>query len=286
MRHLPDISIRQLEYLVAVADHDTWSDAAGAVGVSASALSQGLSELERRVGVELFEPQGRRRVLRATARPVLDHARQVVALTGDLVAWSDRVRHAEVGRLRVGLVDVAAVEHYPDVLRRFRSDLADVELSLSVAPSADLLAELRAGRLDLIVCVDPPTWPAGLVVTPLRDEPIVVYAPAGTRIGSPAEWGPWVLFPADSHTRSQIIDALRSRGAPVQVVADSHQASVLRQMVALGLGWTVLPQASASVDDDLVAGPVLFQRRLVLARRDGAVLDPAAAELARRLVAD
>ncbi len=285
MRHLPDISIRQLEYLVAVADHDTWSEAAGAVGVSASALSQGLAELERRVGVELFEPQGRRRVLRASAQPVLDHARQVVGLTSDLVAWSDRVRRADIGRLRVGMVDVAAVDHFPDVLRTFRAEFPGVELSLSVAPSADLLAELRAGRLDLIVCVDPPEWPAGVRVTPLRDEPIVVYAPAGARIGAPASWGPWVLFPDDSHTRQQIIAALRDLGAPVQVVADSHQAGVLRQMVALGLGWTVLPQTSESAADDLVTGPVLFQRRLVLAQRDGAVVDPAAAELARRLIA-
>ena len=52
---LPDLSIRQLEYLVAVADAPTWADAANAVGVSASALSQGLAELERRIGIDLFE---------------------------------------------------------------------------------------------------------------------------------------------------------------------------------------------------------------------------------------
>ena len=78
---LPDLSIRQLEYLVAIADAPTWAVAASQVGVSPSALSQGLAELERRVGVDLFERHGRRRVLRPSALPVLDHARQVVALT-------------------------------------------------------------------------------------------------------------------------------------------------------------------------------------------------------------
>lgn len=283
VRNLPDLSIRQLEYLVAVADHDTWSAAAASVGVSPSALSQGLAELERRIGIELFEPAGRRRVLRSTARPVLDHARQVVALTDDLVTWADRVRGSRAGRLRLGLVDVAALEHYPDVLRSFREEFADVELTLSVEPSADLLADLRAGTLDLIVCVDPPEWPSGIDVTPLLEEPITVFAPIGTEIGPPATWGPWVLFPPSSHTRHQIIAALRATGAPVQVVADSHQVGVLREMVALGLGWTVLPVSSAPVDD-MVAGPVLFQRRLVMARRSGSVSDPAVDELARRLV--
>ena len=146
---LPDISIRQLEYLVAVADSPTWAVAAESVGVSASALSQGLAELERRVGVDLFERDGRRRVLRVTAQPVLNHARQVVSLTGDLAGWADRLRSARSGRVRLGMVDVAAVDHYPDVLRAFRRDRPDVELRLSVAPSAALLDELRAGALEI-----------------------------------------------------------------------------------------------------------------------------------------
>jgi DNA-binding transcriptional LysR family regulator len=279
---LPDLSIRQLEYLVAVADHDTWAEGAAAVGVSPSALSQGLAELERRVGVELFEPDGRRRRLRPSAAPVLDHARQVVSLTRDLVAWSNRVRDAQRGRVRVGMIDVAAVDHYPDVLRAFRTDRPDVELTLSVAPSAPLLDDLRAGALDLVVCVDPPSVPAGIELEPLRDEPIVVYAPEGTRVGKPTTWGPWVLFPQGSHTRHQIIERLREMGAPIRVAADSHQPDVLREMVGLGLGWTVLPAASEG-SDQLVRGPTLFDRALVLARRSGAVTDPAADELAARI---
>ena len=282
VRNLPDISIRQLEYLVAVAEHDTWAQAAAEVGVSASALSQGLAELERRVGVELFEPDGRRRRLRASARPVLDHARQVVSLTGDLAAWSDRVRTARRGRVRVGMIDVAAVDHYPDVLRDFRADRPDVELTLSVAPSAPLLDDLGAGAIDLVVCVEPPDPPVGVELERLRDESIVVYAPAGTRVSDPGGWGPWVLFPDGSHTRHQIIEHLRALGAPLRVVADSHQPDVLRQMVGLGLGWTVLPPVSER-GDDLVRGPALFDRTLVLARRSGAVTDPAVDELADRL---
>lgn len=283
---LPDITIRQLEYLTAVADSPTWAVAAEAVGVSPSALSQGLAELERRVGVTLFEPHGRRRRLRTAAQPVLEHARQVVALTADLAAWSERVRSARSGRVAVGMVDVAAVEHFPDVLRAFRRERPGVQLTLSVAPSADLLDDLRTGRLDLVVCVEPFDAPAGIELTPLRQEPIVVWAPAATTIGPPSAWGPWVLFPEGSHTRHQIVERLRALGSSLQVVADSHQADVLREMVGLGLGWTVLPVRS---DDDgsdgLVRGPVLFDRTLVAARRAGSVADPAVDELAELLLA-
>lgn len=282
VRQLPDISIRQLEYLVAVADSPTWAVAATNVGVSASALSQGLAELERRVGVDLFQAEGRRRALRDAATPVLDHARQVVSLTGDLADWAGRMNSSSTGRVRLGMVDVAAVDHYPEVLREFRRDRPDVEFTLSVAPSASLLDDLRAGALDLAVCVEPATTVPGIEFAALRTEPIVVYAPAGTTIGPPSMWGPWVLFPEGSHTRHQIIDRLQAVGAPLRVAADSHQANVLREMVSLGLGWTVLPAASESTSDDLARGPVLFDRTLVLARRAASVTDPAAEDLAGR----
>jgi DNA-binding transcriptional LysR family regulator len=181
------------------------------------------------------------------------------------------------------MVDVAAVKHYPDVLRAFRTERPDVEMMLSVAPSAALLAALRSGELDLIVCVEPPDWPAGIESEPLLSEPIRVFAPVGTEIAAPATWGPWVIFPRGSHTRFQIVQHLTSLGSPVDVAADSHQTDVLRQMVSLGLGWTVLPESAA--DGALVVGPAILDRRLVIARRTGAIHDPAADELAERLIA-
>lgn len=272
---LPDLSIRQLEYLVAVADESTWARAAARVGVSPSALSQGLAELERRVGVALFDRDGRRRQLRDSAHPVVAHARQVLALTGDLTDWSQRMRHGLGGRVRLGLIDAAAVVHFPDTLRRFRAEHPDVELRLRVAPSGDLLALLRAGELDLVVCVDLPSEPA-LAIEPLLDEPLAVYAPPGTALGPPAEWGPWVVFPEGSHTRGLVVTELARIGAPLDIVGESHQPEVLREMVRLGLGWTVLPTSQAeSGDRPLPDGHRLGSRRLVVARRPGTIEDPA-----------
>jgi DNA-binding transcriptional LysR family regulator len=280
VKHLPDISIRQLEYLVAVAECDTWAEAATSVGVSASALSQGLGELERRVGVRLFEPEGRRRVLRRAAEPVLHHARQVVSLTGDLMAWSQRVQGGRRGTVRVGMVDVAAVVHFPQILAAFRSERPEVDLVLNVAPSASLIADLQRGALDLVVCVEPPAEAPGIELEPLFTEPLAVFAPPGSSIGQPSGWGPWVLFPEGSHTRAQTERTLAAAGAPLRIAAESHQPDVLRQMVHLGIGWTVLPVSQA---DDLLPGPVLFDRQLVVGRRTGVITDPAVDDIADRL---
>ena len=282
---LPDISIRQLEYLVAVADSPTWAAAADSVGVSASALSQGLSELERRIGVALFESVGRRRQLRSTAQPALDHARQVVSLTRDLTRWAKRLESAQSGRIAVGMIDVAAIEYFPAVLRSFRHDRPDVELRLSVAPSRRLLDDLQSGRLDLVVCVAPPEQVVGIETITLMSEPLVVYAPPGTRIGPASTWGPWVLFPDDSHTRRLVVERLARLGAPVEVVAESHQPEVLREMVVLDLGWTVLPRSQGEAGATTpTVGEQLLERDLVIATRAGSVRDPAADALSSALL--
>jgi len=281
---LPDISIRQLEYLVAVAEAPTWAAAADRVGVSASALSQGLAELERRVGVELFESVGRRRILRATVTPVLEHARQVLALTRDVSTWAERLRTAQSGRVRLGMIDVAAVVHFPDVLRTFRAERIDVEFMLSVAPSRSLLDDVQRGALDLAVCVEPPEPIVGVDTTSLLSEPMIVYGPPDSTIGAPSSWGPWVLFPSDSHTRRLVVERLSALGAPVTVAAESHQPDVLREMVLLGLGWTVLPRSQGESERGaMTVGDQILERKLVLARRAGVVTDPAVDELAPRL---
>jgi DNA-binding transcriptional LysR family regulator len=283
-RPLPDLSIRQLEYLVAVADAPSWALAAEGVGVSPSALSQGLAELERRLGVPLFERDGRRRRIRESAQPAVSHARHVLGLTGDLADWATRIASGTSGRLRLGMIDAAAVGHHSDVVRAFRGSHPDVDLRLRVAPSAPLIDLLISGELDLVVCVEPPSAIPGVDTEVLLSEELAVYGPPGADFDAPSTWGPWVLFPNGSHTRSVVVDALARLGAPLEVAAESHQPEVVREMVRLGSGWTVLPTIQAERGDRaLPPGQPLTRRRLVMATRSDSVRDPAADEFAELL---
>jgi DNA-binding transcriptional LysR family regulator len=285
--NLPNLTVQQLEYLVAISRSRTWADAAAGLGVSPSALSQGLAELERRVGVTVFERDGRRRVIAPGAHEVLAHAEAVVSRTRDLARWAAGVREGSVGQVRVGMTDVAALHHFADVLRRFRRDHPSVDLRLTVAPSGPLLDDLARAALDLVVCVAPPRPVEGIEVTDLLAEPLRAYAPPGADPSTPpAAWGPWVTFPEGSHTRHIIATGLAALGAPFDVVAQSHQPEVLREMVGLGLGWTVLPTAQAESGEKRLV-PVrnrpVAERRLVLALRHDAHLGPAAESLAAAL---
>jgi DNA-binding transcriptional LysR family regulator len=263
-------TIQQLGYLVAVSDSATFSEAAVSVGVSTSALSQGLAELERRLGVRLFERVGRRQVVRSESDAVLAYARRVVADTRDISRWVHELKGGRIGRLRVGMIDAAAVEHFADQLRSFRRANDELDLMLSVAPSAELLDRLARGDLDLAVVVQPENPTDTFEFVSLLDEDIVVVPPEGVAIGEPNTWGPWVLFPTGSHTRSLIEHELRLRGAQVDVVAESHQPDVLREMARLGVGWTALPAVQArGRRSKSTPTEVLTRRRLVVARLPG-----------------
>lgn len=183
-------------------------------------------------------------MLRPQAAEVLRYAERVLGQTAEpRPHWAHAQREGRPGPLRVGLIDVAAVEHHPQALRAFRRARPEVDLLLTVAPSGELLERLARGSLDLAVCVDPVA--EGFDARPLLDEPMAVYAPDDATVGPPERWGPWVSFPPGSQPHALIASALHARGAPFEVVADSHQPEVLCEMVRLGIGWTVLPVVQA-----------------------------------------
>ena len=284
---LPNLTVQQLEYMVAAAASPTRAAAAAGLGVTPSALTQGLAELERRVGVPLFERHGRQTRLRPQAAEVLAHARRVVAETRDLARWAETRRSGSAGMVRLGTIDAVAVYHRADAIRRHRRVSPDLDLRLTVAPSGALLDSLRVGDLDLVVCVESADPPVGIDTVICLEEPLHAYAPDGAAVGTPATWGPWVTYPDGSHTRSVIAAGLIAVGAPFEVVAESNQPDVLREMVRLGMGWAVLPeaQAEAGVESlERVRRLPIGVRRLVVARRSGAPPDAAVEALATVLV--
>ena len=284
---LPNLTVQQLEYMVAAAASPTRAAAAAGLGVTPSALTQGLAELERRVGVPLFERHGRQTRLRPQAAEVLAHARRVVAETRDLARWAETRRSGSAGTVRLGTIDAVAVHHRAAAIRRHRRVSPDLDLRLTVAPSGALLDSLRVGDLDLVVCVESADPPVGIDTVICLEEPLHAYAPDGAAVGAPATWGPWVTYPDGSHTRSVIAAGLIAVGAPFEVVAESNQPDVLREMVRLGMGWAVLPetQAEAGVESlERVRRLPIGVRRLVVARRSGAPADAAVEALATVLV--
>lgn len=278
---LANVTASQLEYLVAALTHRTWKQAAASVGVSPSALSQGIAELERRLGVRLFDKEGRRRVATSAAEEALGHATRILGELRELSRWAEQTRGGEVGRLSIGMIDTAAIHHFGDTLIGYRRRNPDLTVRLLVQPSNPLLERLRAGDVDAVVCVDPEV-DERFVAEPLIAEPLYVYAPPDDAVGPTAQWGPWVSFPAASRSRSLAARRLRDLGVRFDVIAESSQPAVLKEMVRLGMGWTVLAGVDAESPPYTLERAVpepLVERTLTLVRRVDRTPNPALTNL-------
>ncbi|MEI8238099.1 MAG: LysR family transcriptional regulator [Actinomycetota bacterium] len=285
---LPNISTAQLSYLVAISRHRTWAEAATSLGVTPSALSQGIAELERRLGVPLFAVDGRRRVPHDYTAAVAERASRMLAELDETTRWLRAVGAGQVGRLRVGMIDIAAVHHCRDAVRKFRRAHPKLDVGFTVAPTGELLGRLDRSELDVAVCVDPEGVGAFDATSLLRDD-LAVYAPPGVDTDvPPSAWGPWLLFPSDSRTRTAIDQRLREIGASLVVEMESHQPEVLVEMVRLGLGWTVLPTTQAEHGPHRLARAMaepLLSRTISAVTRRGGALHPAVAPFVAALSA-
>ena len=255
---LPSISTTHLSYLVAIVEAETWADAAARLGVTPSALSQGIAELERRLGWPLFERSGRKRVLADGGSEVVRWAESVLASTADLVEHLDQHRTGQVGHLRIGLIDTAMITTFAGTVAATQRQLG-ARLRVEVGTSTQLTRKVQAGDLDVAIVVDDNlalttefTGVAPLSARLLVREPLIALAPAEDESSYPAAW---VLPPSGSTTRSIIdreLQAWRARHPPplttqpdevipAEVVMESHNPQVLQHMVAAGFGWTILP---------------------------------------------
>ncbi len=291
MRELPNLSVHQLLYLREAARADTWSEAARRLGVTQPALSQGVAEVERRLGVKLFDRRARLRTPTPELHEVLTVAEQILSGIDDLDRRLHEMRTGRRGAVRLGMIDTAALGSLAPTVAAFRAASPDVALKIVVEASVSLSEKVASGELDLAVVVgpNPVTERLGrrLEVAQLFNENIYIYPAveatgASRRRAAPSTWGPWVTYPAGSQSRQLITDALARRGVTMEVVAESSNPDVLRQMVRLGVGWCALPEDVAETGTSpliRLPGAALAQRGIVAIRRSDALPNASAEQL-------
>jgi LysR family hydrogen peroxide-inducible transcriptional activator len=260
------ITLRQLEYAVAVAERASFSAAARACHVSQPGLSAQIRELETQLGAPLFE-RGRRRVLlTGCGEAVVARARAILAGVADLEAAARCGARPLEGLLRMGVIPTVAPYLLPRVLPAVRRALPKLELRLHEAPTEDLVRLALDGDLDLLLLALEADLD-GLVTHPLFRDPFVAVFPAGHRLAKrrtlresdldSAE----ILLLADGHClREQVLDVCakaggggaggRRSGAPAGPRDDFRATSLptLVQMVAGGAGTTLLPRLALRVE--------------------------------------
>ena len=278
--HLP--TLRQLEFLCAIADHGSFSKAAEACHVTQPTLSAAIKEVEGLLGVQLIERESRGASLTQAGTAAVDRARTILSDTADLVSAARQAGAPLTGPFRLGAIPTIAPFLLPRTLKALRKAHPGLKLYLREDQTERLLEALKARKLDAALIALP--WDAsGIETMELGDDEFLLVAPTNhTLLQSDALTSADlvdedVLLLEDGHClrdHALSICRLPNQRAGADVTATSLPTLV--HMVAGGLGVSLLPKlaveagVTSGADVDLRAfSTPMIGRRIGIAWRTG-----------------
>lgn len=250
-------TVQQLQYLVALGEHRHFGKAAEACNVSQPGLSSQIQELERRLGVRLFERSSRQVLLTGAGADAVERARIILRDVDDLVVGCRDARGSLTGQLRLGVIPTIAPYLLPRFLPAVRAEFPGLRVHLREERTDDLVYSLNEGRLDLLLLALPVD--DGRVTTiELGEDRFLLAVPSNSPPASDEALGAEVLarhpvlLLEDGHClRGQALAVCQLAGAAPADDVRATSLPTLVQMVAGGLGITLLPEMAAAVE----AGP-------------------------------
>ena len=258
-------TLRQLRYLVALAEHRHFGRAAEACFATQSTLSAGLQELETLLGVVLVERTKRRVMLTPLGEGVVARARTVLQGAEEITELAQASRLPLSGPLRLGVIPTIGPYMLPQALPRLRLAYPRLRLYLREDQTARLLERLASGDLDLVLLALP--YAAEMETLALFDDAFLLACPPDHPLAARAAVSgadladAGLLLLEEGHCLSQ--HALAACRLPAPARGEGMLATslgTLVQMVANGLGVTLLPRMA--VDGGVLAGTGLVTRPL------------------------
>src|ERR1700760_2155401 len=180
------MELRQLEYLVAVAEEANFTRGADRVHVSQSGISAQIRQLERDLGAELFDRSGRAATLTAAGEAAIGHARAMLASASALRQAVDEVNGLVRGQLTVGMVTACTVAALFDALSAFHRAYPGIEITLAEDHSDRLVEQVRSGSADLALIGAAGALPEDVCGQIVISENLVAAVPPGHPLGGRA----------------------------------------------------------------------------------------------------
>ena len=288
MRPAPyPVTLRQLQYLVAVAEARSFRRAAEACRVSQPSLSAQVAEAERALGVRLFERDRRRVLVTAAGEALLSRARRVLIEADDLLEAARSGADPLAGTLRIGVIPTVGPYLLPRAAPALREAFPGLQIVWEEDKTSALVRRVAAGELDAALLAREAEL-GDLVQAELARDPFVLAAPPGHPLARGVEplrpkalEGERVLLLDDGHCLRDQALAVCSRAHAEELGFRATSLSTLVQMVASGAGVTLLPRIAVETEASragLRTRPFAEPapgRTLVLAWRRGGATVPA-----------
>ena len=256
------MNLRDLRYLLAVAEHGHFGRAAETCGISQPTLSVQIRKLEELLGIVLFERTSKNVAPTAACEQLLGHVRAAVPEADAILLVARNLRDPLAGRLRLGIIPTLAPYLLPLVFAPLREALPALEVEPWEDQTTALLKQLRAYELDAALLATEVIGP-DLASQPLFTESFLAALPpehplAGRKVVAEADLAQDILVLADGHClRDQALAACGRSGA-LSGTMRATSLSTLLNMVAAGYGTTLIPglAAGAAQDAGLVLRPL------------------------------
>ncbi len=248
------MNLHQLRIFSLVARLGSFSRAAEEMHISQPSVSIQVADLERSLGVELFEQLGKRIYLTDAGRVLEDYARRILGLVDEASSAVAEVTDLHRGRLAVGATTTPGTYLLPKVLSRFQERFPKITLTLEIANTRRIQERLLRNELDLGV-VDEEVNSHNLVVRPvLEDELVMVVVPThplastGAVPVSALRGHRVILRERGSGTREAIEAALRGAGVEIAPSMELASSEAIKEAVAVGLGSAILSRLAVAAE--------------------------------------
>jgi DNA-binding transcriptional LysR family regulator len=289
-----NITLRQLEAAIAVAERGNFSRAAEALGTTQPALSLQIRELEELIGLRLFD-RTTRRVEPTRAGQEFIHA--IGKILGDLdlaVARVSEIAHRQRGRISIAAPPLLASVVLPQTIAKFRVIHPGIDIALADLPSDKIVERVIAGAADLGLGTFATRDPA-LSSTALIADSLALFAAPGDALAgvTPIAWHDLadvalVTLTRESGIRFLVDHGCESAGFQARIAHEVSQIATALALVEAGLGVAVLPTYAFAVARGmkLVARPLVdpvVRREISLVRSLERSIPPGAEEFIRIL---
>lgn len=248
------LDVKDLELVERVVDEGTLTKAAVALGVTQSALSHRLGELEKRLGIGVFKRVGRTLQLSPASARLLETARQVLPVLRQAEEDLARIAAGKQGTVRISTECYTCYHWLPDVVARFREAYPDVDVRIVAEATRHPIPALLESRIDIGI-VSGPVDDVRLHERPLFDDELVAVVPSDHAWSEKAFVRPpdfagehLILYAADDS--SVVRDFLQPAGIRPGRITEMQLTEGILELVRAGLGVTVLARWAVAPELD------------------------------------
>jgi len=247
-----NLTLKQLRYFEALAQHGHFGRAAHACSISQPALSVQIRDLEETLGTGLFERSARQVRLTNFGEEFAMRARAILRSVDELGELARASRDHLVGRLRIGVIPTIAPYLLPQIITNLTAANSNIEIQIRESLTPILVRELADGLLDAAIVALPVSEPS-LTEVALFEEKFVLVRPVGDEDKPVPDHEDLremkLLLLEEGHCfRDQALSFCNIQSSKPREMLDASSLATLVQMVGAGLGVTLIPEMAISVE--------------------------------------